>query len=312
MPAVPSPPHDPSHEEHQYLHLIRDILLQGQHRLDRIGTGTRSILAPPQLHFSLSKPNPEVGGLIPALPLLTTDQVIPRVVMAEFLWSISAGIKIGDEKWSRKLLHTIGLGHHEEGNPCPVLGFQWRHFGARYVDAQTNYTEQGIAQLKDVVNKLIKNPFNHHIVINSRNSADRNPVDQRKMALPACHIGAQFYGSFPPGINLAEKTKRPTEKGALSCMFYQRSCDIGLDVPPNIASYALLTHILAHAADLQPGKPIHTIGNGYVYLHFANALNEQLTREPTEFHKLRIKRNDHGSAVVDGWKETKNESRAYH
>ncbi|KAJ6161289.1 hypothetical protein N7470_004685 [Penicillium chermesinum] len=130
-----------------------------------------------------------------------------------------------------------------------------------------------------------------------------NPADLTKMALPPCHMFAQFYVSFPPGMKLDEKTGRPTEKGSLSCLLYQRSCDMGLGVPFNIASYALLTHILAHAADLNPGTLIHTMGDAHVYLDHIDALKEQLSREPTEFPTLKIKRDDRGSAVIDGWKE---------
>jgi thymidylate synthase len=105
---------------------------------------------------------------------------------------------------------------------------------------------------------------------------------------------AQFYVSYPNGLD---------KKGSLSCLLYQRSCDMGLGVPFNIASYALLTHILAHATDLNPGTLIHTMGDAHVYLDHVDALNEQLKREPTEFPELRIKRDDRGSGVVDGWKE---------
>ncbi len=216
--AAPSPPHDPSHEEHQYLNLIRDILSQGEHRPDRTGTGTQSIFAPPQLRFSLSKPNPEGGDQIPVLPLLTTKRVFLRAVLAELLWFISgctsslplseAGIKIWDGNGSREFLDKVGLGHREEGDLGPVYGFQWRHFGAQYVDAKTDYTGQGVDQLKDVVNKLINNPFDRRIIMSAW-----NPADLTKMALPPCHMFAQFYVSFPPGMKLDEKTGRPTEKG---------------------------------------------------------------------------------------------------
>lgn len=307
-PAPVQPPHNPSHEEHQYLNLIREILAQGEHRPDRTGTGTRSIFAPPQLRFSLSKPNPEGGDPIPVLPLLTTKRVFLRAVLAELLWFIAgstsslplseAGIKIWDGNGSREFLDKAGLGHREEGDLGPVYGFQWRHFGAEYVDAKADYTGQGVDQLKDVVNKIMNSPFDRRIIMSAW-----NPADLRKMALPPCHMFAQFYVSFPPGMKLDEKTGRPTEKGTLSCLLYQRSCDMGLGVPFNIASYALLTHILAHAADLHPGTLIHTMGDAHVYLDHIDALNEQLTREPTEFPELRIKRDDRGSAVIDGWKE---------
>ncbi|KAJ5175384.1 uncharacterized protein N7482_001261 [Penicillium canariense] len=299
--------HNPSHEEHQYLNLIRTILAQGEHRPDRTGTGTRSLFGPPALRFSLSKPNPN-GDATPVLPLLTTKRVFLRAVLAELLWFISgctsslplseAGIKIWDGNGSREFLDKVGLGHREEGDLGPVYGFQWRHFGAEYIDAKADYTGQGVDQLKEVVDKIMNSPFDRRIIMSAW-----NPADLRKMALPPCHMFAQFYVSFPPEMKLDEKTGKPTEKGTLSCLLYQRSCDMGLGVPFNIASYALLTHMLAHAADLHPGTLIHTMGDAHVYLDHVDALNEQLTREPTDFPELRIKREDRGSAVIDGWKE---------
>lgn len=298
------PPHNHSHEEHQYLNLIRTILAEGEHRPDRTGTGTRSIFAPPQLRFSLSKPGPTpTSDPIPILPLLTTKRVFLRAVLAELLWFISgstsslplseAGIKIWDGNGSREFLDRVGLGHREVGDLGPVYGFQWRHFGAEYVDTKTDYTGQGYDQLADVVRKLKETPFDRRIIMSAW-----NPADLKKMALPPCHMFAQFYVSYPPAPESGEK-----KKGTLSCLLYQRSCDMGLGVPFNIASYALLTHILAHATDLNPGTLVHTMGDAHVYLDHIDALNEQLSREPNEFPGLRIKRDDRGSGVVDGWKE---------
>ncbi|KAH1285202.1 Thymidylate synthase [Aspergillus fumigatus] len=298
--GIPTPPHNPAHEEHQYLNLIRTILAEGEHRPDRTGTGTRSIFAPPQLRFSLSKPGATPSSdPIPILPLLTTKRVFLRAVIAELLWFISgctssiplseAGIKIWDGNGSREFLDKVGLGHREVGDLGPVYGFQWRHFGAEYIDAKTDYTGQGVDQLAEVVRKLKETPFDRRIIMSAW-----NPADLKKMALPPCHMFAQFYVSYPNGLD---------NKGSLSCLLYQRSCDMGLGVPFNIASYALLTHILAHATDLNPGTLIHTMGDAHVYLDHVDALNEQLKREPTEFPELRIKRNDRGSGVVDGWKE---------
>lgn len=296
----PQQPHNPSHEEHQYLNLIRTILAEGEHRPDRTGTGTRSIFAPPQLRFSLSKPGPSpTSAPTPVLPLLTTKRVFLRAVLAELLWFISgstssvplseAGVKIWDGNGSREFLDRVGLGHREEGDLGPVYGFQWRHFGAEYVDAKTNYTGQGVDQLADVVHKLKNTPFDRRIIMSAW-----NPADLGKMALPPCHMFAQFYVSYPQGRD---------NKGSLSCLLYQRSCDMGLGVPFNIASYALLTHILAHATDLNPGTLVHTMGDAHVYLDHIDALNEQLGREPNDFPELGIKREDRGSCVVDGWKE---------
>jgi thymidylate synthase len=298
--GTPTPAHNPAHEEHQYLNLIRTILAEGEHRPDRTGTGTRSIFAPPQLRFSLFKPGATPSSdPVPILPLLTTKRVFLRAVIAELLWFISgctssiplseAGIKIWDGNGSREFLGKVGLGHREVGDLGPVYGFQWRHFGAEYVNAKTDYTGQGVDQLAEVVRKLKETPFDRRIIMSAW-----NPADLKKMALPPCHMFAQFYVSYPNGLD---------KKGSLSCLLYQRSCDMGLGVPFNIASYALLTHILAHATDLNPGTLIHTMGDAHVYLDHVDALNEQLKREPTEFPELRIKRDDRGSGVVDGWKE---------
>ncbi|PWY64770.1 thymidylate synthase [Aspergillus heteromorphus CBS 117.55] len=285
--------------KHQYLNLIRTILSNGEHRPDRTGTGTRSIFAPPQLTFSLSKPDPNnPTSRIPVLPLLTTKRVFLRAVLAELLWFISgtttsaplsaAGIKIWDGNGSRAYLDSVGLSHRAEGDLGPVYGFQWRHFGAEYVDAATDYTGQGVDQLADVVHKLKTNPYDRRIIMSAW-----NPADLKKMALPPCHMFAQFYVSYP------EKGA----KGHLHCLMYQRSADMGLGVPFNIASYALLTHMVAHAVDMVPGSFVHTLGDAHVYVDHVEALQEQVTREPTAFPELRIKRADRGEGVVDGWKE---------
>ena len=307
---TPSPPHNPSHEEHQYLNLIRSILAEGEHRPDRTGTGTRSIFAPPQLRFSLSKPGPTPSSdPIPVLPLLTTKRVFLRAVLAELLWFISgstssiplaeAGVKIWDGNGSREFLDRVGLGHRDVGDLGPVYGFQWRHFGAEYVDAKTDYTGLGFDQLADVVHKLKETPFDRRIIMSAW-----NPGDLKKMALPPCHMFAQFYVSYPSGgASGGEGESKEKKKGTLSCLLYQRSCDMGLGVPFNIASYALLTHILAHATDLNPGTLIHTMGDAHVYLDHIDALHEQLAREPKDFPELRIKRDDRGSGVIDGWKD---------
>ncbi|RAL13659.1 thymidylate synthase [Aspergillus homomorphus CBS 101889] len=321
-PAAP-PAHDPTHEEHQYLNLIRTILARGEHRPDRTGTGTRSIFAPPQMRFSLHKPStstssPDNETYTPILPLLTTKRVFLRAVLAELLWFISgttsslplsaAGIKIWDGNGSREFLDQVGLGHRAVGDLGPVYGFQWRHFGAEYVDAETDYTGQGVDQLAEVVRKLRETPFDRRIILSAW-----NPADLKKMALPPCHMFAQFYVSYPdgiPGVDVEGK-KEKQKKGHLHCLLYQRSADMGLGVPFNIASYALLTHMLAHAVDMVPGSLTHTLGDAHVYLDHVEALHEQLLREPTAFPELRIKRDDRGSGVIDRWAEEEFEVLGY-
>ncbi len=275
----------------------------------RTGTGTLSIFAPPALRFSLSRPseNPSEPP-VPILPLLTTKRVFLRAVIAELLWFVAgstsslplseAGVKIWDGNGSREYLDSVGLSHRDVGDLGPVYGFQWRHFGAEYVDAKTDYTGIGVDQLAEVIDKLKNKPYDRRIILSAW-----NPADLKKMALPPCHMFAQFYVSFPRSstdvarVN-GEETTKP--RGVLSCQLYQRSCDMGLGVPFNIASYALLTHILAHVCDLIPGTFIHTLGDAHVYLDHVEALKVQLDREPRSFPRLVIGKSR--GCDIDGWK----------
>ena len=320
--SFPSPLSLP-HEEHQYLSLIRSILDTGEYRPDRTGTGTLSLPFPPQLRFKLSRPEPSPNASLPftpIIPLLTTKRVFLRAVIHELLWFISGntssnpltdqGIHIWDGNGSREYLDSIGLSHREIGDLGPVYGFQWRHFGAAYTDARADYTGQGVDQLREIVHKLKTSPYDRRIILSAWNVKDL-PL----MALPPCHMFAQFYVSFPGASAEHAATggfpegKRP--QGHLHCLLYQRSCDMGLGVPFNIASYALLTHMLAHACDLVPGELVHTMGDAHVYLDHVEALREQLEREPREFPELAVQRGDRGSGVVDGWKFEEVEVKGY-
>lgn len=183
------------------------------------------------------------------------------------------------------------------------------------MDAGTDYTGKGVDQLAEVVEKLKKKPYDRRIVLSAW-----NPKDLGKMALPPCHMFAQFYVSFPPrssgsvggeGMTMDGDAAQGEEKrkGRLSCQLYQRSCDMGLGVPFNIASYALLTHMLAHVCDLAPGTFIHTMGDSHVYLDHVEALKLQLEREPRGFPELVIHRELGGS--IDGWKAEDFEVKGY-
>lgn len=292
----------------------------------RTGTGTYSIFAPRPLKFSLHN----AAGQ-PILPLLTTKRVFTRAIILELLWFIKgetsslplseAGVKIWDGNGSREFLDGLGLTHREVGDLGPVYGFQWRHFGAEYVDAKTDYSGKGVDQLAEIVRKLRTNPFDRRLVLSAW-----NPADLTKMVLPPCHMFAQFYVSYPRahvngqqqqngqrqqnGAQNGEKSNGTKEesngttesrpKGHLHCQLYQRSCDMGLGVPFNIASYALLTHMLAHVCDLVPGSLTHVMGDAHVYLDHVDALRTQLEREPRAFPDLEIKRETGGS--IDGWR----------
>ncbi|KAK3317331.1 thymidylate synthase/dCMP hydroxymethylase domain-containing protein [Cercophora scortea] len=296
--AVPRPaePLTRRHEEHQYLDLVREILDDGELRRDRTGTGTYSIFAPRPLKFTLN------ANGTPILPLLTTKRVFTRAVIAELLWFVEGstsslplsekGIKIWDGNGSREFLDNLGLHHREAGDLGPVYGFQWRHFGAEYVDAKTDYTGQGVDQLARIINTLRTNPYDRRLILTAW-----NPKDLPQMVLPPCHMFAQFHVSYPRSREEDAEGEKP--KGHLHCQLYQRSCDTGLGVPFNIASYALLTHMLAHVCDLVPGSLTHVMGDAHVYLNHVDALKTQLEREPRAFPELEITREKGGS--IDGW-----------
>ncbi|KAJ2851734.1 Thymidylate synthase [Coemansia brasiliensis] len=262
-------------EEKQYLNLIEEILERGERRGDRTGTGTLALFAPPQLRFNLADD---------VFPLLTTKRVFWRGVVEELLWFIRGqtdanilrekNIHIWDGNGSREFLDSRGLIHRREGDLGPVYGFQWRHFGAKYADADSDYTGQGVDQLADVIRKIRETPTDRRIIMSAWNPADLNA-----MALPPCHMFAQFFVSHPG-----------TEQATLSCQMYQRSCDVGLGVPFNIASYALLTRLIAQVTGLKPGYFIHCMGDTHIYSNHVDALKIQLQREPRPFPKLIIKR----------------------
>ena len=234
---------------------MRDIIENGVFRPDRTGTvRVRAIVRPcrrprpphrrrhpPLATRPLLPPAPGTGtlskfgcqmrfNLREHFPLLTTKRVFWRGVAEELLWFISGktnakelhdkGIHIWDGNASRAYLDSIGLTDREEWDLGPVYGFQWRHFGAKYVDMHTDYTGQGVDQLAELIHTIKTKPHDRRLVLSAW-----NPAALKEMALPPCHMFAQFY----------------VANGELSCQLYQRSCDMGLGVPFNIASYALLT-----------------------------------------------------------------------
>ncbi|KAL3663915.1 hypothetical protein V7S43_010804 [Phytophthora oleae] len=267
------------HEEMQYVDLVRKILTEGAKRGDRTGTGTLSVFGA-QMRFSLRND---------VFPLLTTKRVFWRGVAEELLWFISGDtsahtlqqkqIHIWDGNGSREYLDSRGLQDREVGDLGPVYGFQWRHFGAKYTSMHADYTGQGVDQLAEVIHKLRTNPTDRRIVLSAWNPADLN-----EMALPPCHMFCQFY----------------VADGELSCQMYQRSADMGLGVPFNIASYALLTRLVAQVAGLKPGEFVHVIGDAHVYLNHVEPLQKQLKRTPRAFPTLHI--NSKKTSSIDDFK----------
>lgn len=248
--------------ELQYNALVKTILQLGNDRIDRTNVGTLSTFGS-KLTFDLSNQ---------IIPLLTTKRVFWRGVVEELLWFISGstnanvlkdkGVHIWDKNSSKSFLESRGFKDREEGDLGPVYGFQWRHFGAKYKNHKTDYKNQGIDQLQHCIHLIRNDPNSRRILFNAWNV---NDLDQ--MALPPCHIMCQFY----------------VNNGTLSCQMYQRSADIGLGVPFNIASYSLLTHMIAHICGLQAKEFIYIMGDTHIYKNHVEPLKKQLERTPKGF-----------------------------
>ncbi len=262
--------------EYQYLDLVRDIIATGTQKTDRTGVGTLSKFGC-VAKYSLRDD---------VMPLLTTKRVFWRGVVEELIWLIKGktgakdlqakGVKIWDSNGTKAFLESIGQGDREEFDLGPIYGHQWRFFGAPYVDCHTDYKGQGIDQLAEIIQLIKKSPDSRRILMSAW-----NPMDLKRMALPPCHVICQFY-------------VRPMTDGLpaeLDCVMYQRSCDLGLGVPFNIASYALLTRMIAHVCGLRAGEFTHMMGDTHVYLTHVEPLTEQVARTPTPFPTMHIKRS---------------------
>lgn len=257
-------------DEQQYLDLIHNIMTTGNKRMDRTGTGTLSIFGR-TMKFNLRNN---------IFPLLTTKKVFFKGVAEELFWFIQGctnakvlhdkGVKIWDANGSREYLDSIGLKHREENDLGPIYGFNWRHFGAKYVDMYTDYKGQGIDQLANIIHTIKTNPTDRRMIMTAW-----NPVDLPLVALPPCHFCCQFY------VNGKE----------LSCQMNQRSVDCFLGLPFNIASYALLTRLIAQVCDLTAGDLIINMGDTHIYLNHVEQIKEQLTRTPRPFPILKINPN---------------------
>jgi thymidylate synthase len=263
--------------ENQYLELIQKIISTGEKRETR-NSITYSIFGE-KLEFDISK----------SIPFITTKKLAWKTVIKELLWFLSGStdntklleqnVNIWKDNASREFMNLCGFKDREENDLGPIYGHQWRHFNAEYKDHKTDYTNQGIDQIKYVLNLLKNDPMSRRIIISAW-----NPCQISQMNLPPCHILAQFYVS-----NAKE----------LSCILYQRSADVGLGLPFNIASYAVLTYILAKLSNLTPKKLIVTIGDAHIYENHIDALKEQCKRKPFNFPVLNINPNKEYSNVDD-------------
>ena len=260
----------PLHDENQYLKLVSDVLTEGVMEDGR--NGKVLTVFGSAMHFSL-KDN--------TIPLLTTKKLAWKTCLRELLWFIRGqtsnevlkkqNVHIWDGNASREFLDSRGLTNLKENDLGPIYGHQWRHFNAKYSDCNTDYTGQGFDQL-DYIIKCLKDTKER----NSRRlvMSAWNPCQLDEMALPPCHILCQF---------------NVTDGNKLSCSLYQRSCDLGLGVGFNIASYSFLTHLIAHHCNLEVLDFYYYLGNCHIYEQHIEPLREQIIREPYKFPKIVIK-----------------------
>lgn len=267
-----------------YHDLLEDILNNGELREDRTGVGTLSVFGR-QLRFDLAQ----------GFPAITTKKLAWKAVVSELLWFIEGS---GDEKRLREILYesrdsernTIWTGNAEAAYWLPkakypgdlgrIYGVQWRHwnryterkdFGKAHLGGQRLAVDKTeVDQLSILIEGIKNDPNGRRHILTSWNVAE---LDQ--MALPPCHVLSQFYVS----------------KGKLSCHMYQRSADVFLGTPFNIASYALLTHMIAQVCGLEVGELIISMGDSHIYLNHLEQVREQLTREPMQLPTLWLNPN---------------------
>ncbi|WP_459210738.1 thymidylate synthase [Aquimarina rhabdastrellae] len=240
----------------QYLDLVKHVLENGNEKEDRTGTGTKSVFGY-QMRFDLSE----------GFPLVTTKKLHLKSIIHELLWFLKGDTNI-------KYLQENGVRiwnewADENGDLGPVYGHQWR-----------NWNSEDIDQIKEVITTLKKNPDSRRMLVTAWNPSVlpdttrsfSDNVNEGKAALPPCHAFFQFY----------------VANNKLSCQLYQRSADIFLGVPFNIASYALLTMMVAQVCGYEAGEFIHTLGDAHIYNNHVEQLELQLTRPPKELPIMRL------------------------
>ncbi|MFV8339050.1 thymidylate synthase [Flavobacterium sp. LB3P21] len=243
----------------QYLDLVQHVMENGCQKGDRTGTGTKSVFGY-QMRFDLNE----------GFPMVTTKKLHLKSIIYELLWFLKGDTNI-------KYLQENGVKIWDawadaNGDLGPVYGHQWRNWNSEEID-----------QISELIKELKTNPNSRRMLVSAWNpsvlpdttkSFDEN-VANNKAALPPCHAFFQFYVS----------------DGKLSCQLYQRSADIFLGVPFNIASYALLTMMIAQVCDLEPGEFIHTFGDAHIYNNHFEQLELQLSREPKPLPKMILNPN---------------------
>ena len=240
----------------QYLDLIRHIKANGLTKTDRTGTGTQSVFGY-QMRFDLSK----------GFPMITTKKLHLKSIIHELLWFLKGDTNIAYLKENGVRIWNEWA--DEEGNLGPVYGHQWR-----------NWNSEGLDQIKEVINTIKTNPDSRRMLVSAWNPSVlpdtsvsfAENVANNKAALPPCHAFFQFY----------------VADGKLSCQLYQRSADVFLGVPFNIASYALLTLMMAQVCDLEAGDFVHTFGDAHIYTNHKEQIELQLSRSPKTLPTMKM------------------------
>jgi len=264
--------HSTNFEEKQYLGLISNILDKGEFQQGRNGNVYSCIGQ--SMRFSLKNNT---------MPLLTTKKVAWKTCLKELLWFIkgdtnnkllkAANVGIWNGNGTREFLDSRRLYHLNEDDLGPVYGHQWRFWNASYSKKRgclESYDGKGIDQLQNIIDTLNHptDKYSRRIIMSAW-----NPEQLNEMALPPCHVLSQF---------------KVTNENELSCILYQRSGDIGLGIPFNIASYSFLTHLLAKHCNLKAKEFIHFIGDAHIYDDHCDILKQQINREPYSFPQITI------------------------
>ena len=257
-------------DEYQYISLIKDILTEGKMIEGR--NGKALTIFGSAMHFNLSNNR---------IPILTSKKVAWKTCAKELFWFLKGStnnnllnnenVHIWDGNGSREFLDSRELYDLVENDLGPVYGHQWRYFNAKYKDFNTDYSGKGVDQIKYIIDSLNdpKERYSRRLILSAW-----NPEQINEMALPPCHVLAQFN----------------VIGNELSCSLYQRSGDVGLGVPFNIASYSLLTHILAKHCNLVAKEFIYYLGNCHIYDDHIDELKEQILRKPYEMPEINIKK----------------------
>lgn len=255
-------------DENEYIYLLEKTLKNGEERVDRTGVGTISYFGS-QIEFDISK----------SFPLLTTKRVSLRIVFEELMWFLRGQTKnsiltdknvhIWDGNSTREYMEKVGLSHYPPGELGPIYGAQWRNFGGDHkLDVDCHIEDGGIDQIKYLIDELKTNPYSRRMVVSAW-----NPKALKDMALPPCHMMWQMY---------------VREKKYLDCKLTIRSNDLFLGAPFNIASYSILTYMIASMTGYKPGRLIYSIGDAHIYKNHIEQVKEQVVRPPRKLPTLTV------------------------